>query len=113
MNVEKTADRLRVGLIARLYELSRGGVSIETFDSDLQSVARLAPSEFTVALAQLCRYYWSWADTAGTYCRDLATQSTYTHDWIVENSRALRAAVARLPAAQRAELPEQYRETGS
>jgi hypothetical protein len=107
-----STDHLRIEMIALLYELSRGGLSDTLFDQNLQALAKDVPlDEFGTALTQVCEYYWQWADTVGMYFRDLEERSLYSHEWIIENSRALRAAVVRLPDAQRSLLPEQYRAT--
>jgi hypothetical protein len=106
-----TTDRVRVGLIARLYRLAGGHMSGAQFGAAVErelmpyaSLDVIAP-----ALNAVCDYYWPWVGTKGAYIRDLAQRTTYTHDWLIVNSRALRDAVPGLPAALRERLSEPYR----
>jgi hypothetical protein len=105
-----TVDRLRVGIIARLYELARGGTTMDMFLADMAELRRYTtPESFANAFTAVCDYYWPWADTAGMYVRGMSEQSTYDHGWIIANSRALRDAVAHMSDADRAFLPPNYR----
>jgi hypothetical protein len=105
-----TVARLRVGIIARLYELARGYMRVEAFVAEMRALrARCSADDFTKGFTAVCDYYWDWADTVGMFVRDLSERSTYDHSWLIANSRALRDAVRHFSESERAVLPVRYR----
>jgi hypothetical protein len=106
-----TVDRLRVGIIARLYELARGHLDVEGFVAEMRALrARCSADEFVIGFTAICDYYWDWANTVGMFVVDLPERSTYDHSWLIANSRALRDAVAHFSEAERAQLPIRYQQ---
>jgi hypothetical protein len=103
-------DRVRVGIVARLYELARNGIDVATFLTTTFELAHeTSPDAFARALGAVCDAYWPWAPTAGMYVRDLAAHTIYEHGWLVANSRALRDAIAHMTPEQLQSVPEGYR----